>query len=175
MSLQQALMYCDASCTEELLGVYHHFNCSKRFLTELVDCLNQPQSDQAASWLLKHHLEQGYLLDEPMSRKIVLHTMRVNHWESRLHLLQILPLVQIDCELTHNLFQHLKALTAESNKLVRAWAYNGLHQVALQYPFYKPETLRLLLAASESESPSVQARIRRIMQSGYYDQEENYG
>lgn len=175
MSLQQALMYCDASCTEELLGVYHHFSCSKRFLAELVECLKQTQSDRAASWLLKHHLEQGFLIDEPCSRKIVLHAMRVNHWESRLHLLQILPLVQIDSELVHNLFQHLRGLTAESNKLVRAWAYNGLHEIALQYPFYKPEALRLLLAAAESEAPSVQARIRKIMKTGYYDQQENYG
>lgn len=168
MSLQQALTLCDATCTDDLLRAYHHFQQEKHFDRRLVEALCQPKSEQAASWLLKHYLEEGFSLDEVLVRKTLLVLLQTQNWNTQLHLLQLLGLLSIDAELVHQLFQKLKMLNYDKNKLIRAWSFNGLHEVAVQFPFYKPEALQILLAVPESEAPSVQARVRKIIKSSHY-------
>ena len=55
----------------------------------------------------------------------------------------------------------------ENNKLVRAWAYNGFYEISRQYPEYKEETKKLFAMAMKDEAPSVKARIRNIMRTGF--------
>ncbi|WP_338291750.1 hypothetical protein [Planctobacterium marinum] len=175
MSLQQALTLCDASCTDELLRAYKHFQSEKYFDRRLVECLRQPKTEKAASWLLKHYLEEGFILDELLVRKTLLTLLQTQLWDTRLHLLQCLGMLNIETELAHQLFQKLKLLTADKNKMVRAWAYNGLHEVAKQFPHYKTQTWEILSAVAENEAPSVQARIRKITRLDYYSLQKDCG
>ncbi|MCC2605543.1 hypothetical protein [Planctobacterium marinum] len=175
MSFQQALMWCDASNTQELLNTYEHFKCTRRFESKLIACLKQTESDRAASWILKHHLEQGFQLDEAHSIQVLDCFMLMQHWESRLHILQSLSQISIASEVSHNLFQNLKALLDNSRKFIRAWAYNGIHEVALQYPYYQSEVASLLQRVDDTEVASVKARVNKILKTGYYDLQRECG
>lgn len=175
VSFQQALTWCDASNTEELLNTYEHFRCARRFEARLVDCLKSPDTERAASWILKHHLEQGFLLDNSQSQQVLHCLMGLSHWESRLHVLQSLAHINIEREISHDLFQYLKGLLKDSKKFVRAWAYNGIHEVALQFPYYQAETASLLQSVEDTEVASVKARVNKILKTGYYDLQQDCG
>ena len=175
MSLQQALTFCDASCTDDLLRAYQHFQSERYFERRLVDCLSQPGTAKAASWLLKHYLEEGFSLDETLVAKTIVTLFKTQQWETQLHLLQCLGMLNIETNLAHQLFQKLKQLSSDKNKLIRAWSYNGLHELAIQFPYYKTEAWQIMSSVSEKEAPSVQARIRKIVKSGYYTLHKDCG
>jgi hypothetical protein len=88
---------------------------------------------------------------------------RLESWGSKLHLLQCLPHLAIDERAKPALESFLRDSMGSDNKFVRAWAYNGFHVLALQYPQYRAEAKRLLGRALKSEAASVKARIRRIL------------
>jgi hypothetical protein len=49
----------------------------------------------------------------------------------------------------------------DTNTFVRAWSFGALLHLADQHPGFRPQVCRLIGAARESESASVQARIRK--------------
>ena len=170
MSLKQALKLCDASSIDEMLKVYSHFCCEQKFEKDLVAFLAEQPLERAASWVLKHHLEQGFMLSDKNARNVISTFPNLQHWEARLHILQILSLLFLSEKDADELWPSVKVQTQDSNKLIRAWAYNGLHEIAKQAPVYKEEAGELLRSASENdEAASVQARIRKVLKAGDYE------
>ena len=66
---------------------------------------------------------------------------------------------------TEKLYYHLRHCLSDTNKFVRAWSYNGLAELAKQYPQYRGEVKQLFELAQndDSEAASVKARIRNIV------------
>ncbi|MCP4400146.1 MAG: hypothetical protein GY801_22915 [bacterium] len=60
----------------------------------------------------------------------------------------------------------LKACLVDRHKFVKAWAYNGLYELATQHREYTEETQQLFDMAMRDEATSVKARIRNIMKKG---------
>lgn len=61
----------------------------------------------------------------------------------------------------------LRNCLISDNKFVRAWAYNGFYELALQYPAYKTEVKKFLDMAMKDEAASVKARVRNILKRGF--------
>ena len=61
----------------------------------------------------------------------------------------------------------LRNCLVDNNKFVRAWAYNGFYELAVQYPEYEKETKQFFEMAMRDEAPSVKSRIRNIMKKGF--------
>lgn len=169
MSIKQTLSLCDSSSTEELTEIYWHYQDSKDFEQELVKCLKHEKLQIAASWMLKHHLEQGFMLRPKLSRKVFIHMHNQSHWEAQLHLLQCLPLLEIPLDSVSEVLVFLDDNLTNKNKLVRAWVYNGFHELAQVNSELLPKAKTLFMQALEAEAPSVQARIRNIVKTGLYD------
>ena len=171
MSLKQALYFCDANSTDEMLTIYSHFSTEKKFESDLIECLARNDLEESASWILKHHLEQGFMLASKFESMVIKAFFNMDHWEARLHILQILPLVQIAYEQTEDLWHHVEKQTRDKNKLIRAWSYNGLHAIATQHSNYKDKATHYLKKALDEESAaSVLVRIKKIMSAGDYEQ-----
>jgi hypothetical protein len=61
----------------------------------------------------------------------------------------------------------LRVSLTDSNKFIRAWAYNGFYEMAIQYPEYKNETKQFFEMAMRDEAASVKARIRNIIKKDF--------
>jgi len=60
----------------------------------------------------------------------------------------------------------LRVCLLDNNKFVRAWAYKGFYELAVQYP---KETRQFFEMAMRDEAPSVKSRIRNIMKKGFFE------
>lgn len=116
----------------------------------------------AATWLLKRFQDRGRTFDESEQLDLMVMLGRVTHWEARLHLLQMLSGWTVPNDRARPLVNILRELLTDDNKFVRAWAYNGLTEVAAQHPSYRGAVNELLSHAAEREAPAVKARIRNI-------------
>lgn len=86
-------------------------------------------------------------------------------WESRLHVLQMLPAVSIADDQKADLYRILLDNLTHANKFVRAWAYNGLAVLAAQFPEYRTEANEILEMGMRDEVAAVKARIRNVMKA----------
>ncbi len=121
-----------------------------------------PPVQIAASALLKRYLAAGSAFPPSLVKRLLALLSAPVPWESKLHVLQMLPDLRIASRDANPLFKSLCGLLADRNKFVRAWTYNGLHHVARLYPEYHPEVGGLLTRASREEAPSVRARLRQL-------------
>lgn len=127
---------------------------------------NKPTIQQAATWLIKHHLEQKIALDRRETQLILsLFPLTVDdqNWQAQLHLLQILPLLEITSADLETLLPFIDRWCHSPNKFVRAWAYNGLAVAANHIPELLPEVKERFLLALEEEAASVKARVRNAL------------
>ena len=83
------------------------------------------------------------MLSDKLSNSILQTFPELAHWEARLHILQLLSLLYICDSEVNDLWGTVVGQTQDSNKLIRAWAHNGLHEIALQFPLYKEKASEL--------------------------------
>jgi hypothetical protein len=115
-----------------------------------------------ATWLLKRYQERGVQFPESLVARLLELLMSVNRWESRLHLLQMLPELLIPSSCAPELKQSLIGWTLHRNLFVRSWAYSGLHRLASIFPRYRAQIMPLLERAKTEEPASVRARLRQL-------------
>lgn len=135
-------------------------------------CYCQKDSDtsaQAASWVLKYWWEKvwwekGWAFSSSQANKLINTLITAESWQLRLHILQILPGLTIAKSQHEKLYYHLHHCLSDTNKFVRAWSYNGLAELAKQYPQYRHDVKQLFELAQndDGEAASVKARIRNI-------------
>jgi hypothetical protein len=116
----------------------------------------------AATWLLKHIQSRNISLTPAQVTRVIEQFCSSGPWESRLHIVQMLPNVAIPAACTEQLFQSLVAAVSERNKFIRAWVYTALHTLALQHRNYAVEVIPLLDQAARDEAASVRARLRQL-------------
>ncbi|WP_097109345.1 hypothetical protein [Hoeflea halophila] len=129
----------------------------------------KPELETGATWLLKHQLEHNHAkLDKPQTRKLIGLLPELSGWEARLHCLQVFPDVDLPRDAGDVILGFVLACSRDDNKFVRAWAYTGLHQLALAHPEYRDQARVALETAQESETAaSVKVRLRRALKQGF--------
>ena len=162
-TLSEEIASWDGKSAAVLQAAYERHSGEEGFVATILAHISDVQSQRAATWLLKKHLEDrelaiccrlpcGLRQDSPFRE----------HWEAKLHVLQCLPYLDIPEDDTIGLEQFLDACLESERKFVRAWAYNGFNELALRFPRYREKVDGMLARAGESESASVRARIRNI-------------
>ena len=162
MNLRQQLESCDSSSAKELKDLYGRIAGRPDLATDLAALCSVPETETAASWLIKRHVERGCSPGKEVSKSLLRAFLGMNGWLARLHLLQIFQHMDLPPEFKEPVRNHVLELARDRNKFVRAWSYSALHCIACAYPEYKPETSRLIQLASEKEAPSVKARLRNL-------------
>lgn len=164
MNILQELREFDGRHTNVLEDLASRYTPDARLLSALLKaCESEDLRLQAgASWLLKRYLEQGATFTSKQSRRCCELIARVESWEPKIHLLQLLPRIRIGKGQEEALAEALRESVSHDNKLVRAWAYNGLFVLADQHEAYREEVEETLLSVSDDEAASVKARIRNI-------------
>jgi hypothetical protein len=142
-----------------------HWPADEALLLHLTAFAEQadPLPQMAATGLLKRYMSAGASFPDPVVCRILDLLPAAARWESRLHLLQMLPQVGIPADRTpalHAFLQH--CLASEHNRFLRAWTYAGLHRLAALHARYRAEVAALLERAAPTEPASVRARLRRL-------------
>jgi hypothetical protein len=165
MHLEHRLSQWDNKNTEVLTAIYLQQQADPGWTDALVAAIQKEHSQNAASWLIKHSLEQALDAENhfnPQQIDQLLESLPLlHHWSARLHLLQCLPYLRIPPQRKQDVEVFLRDNLKAPNKFVRAWAYNGFGLLAKDYPEYRQEAKRLFDAAMDTEAPSVRARIRK--------------
>lgn len=161
--LQQALSDWEGKKVDKLKRIYQQQQDQPSFVEEILSLLKSEAEQKAASWLLKYHLEQDNLLTDGQIITMTNGLEKVYNWESRLHLLQILPLVDIPKEAQLAVEDFVRGSLSSDNKFVRAWALQGMYELSRQRPELQREVYFLCEKAMQTEAASVKARVRKIL------------
>ncbi|MEM8858280.1 MAG: hypothetical protein AAGD96_08170 [Chloroflexota bacterium] len=129
--------------------------------------LDNPFTQRGASWQVKAFFESGGELKPDQTNQIFKHLPTYEHWETKLHILQIFPYLEFPVHKKNVIKTFLDDCLQAKNKFVRAWAFTGLHQLASTFPEYQQEAFERLNRAMETESGSIKVRVRKALAAGF--------
>ena len=165
MTLLDEIASWDNKSVATLQSTYNRHGGNGDFLATILEHIADVELQRAATWLLKRHFEAGNSLSRGDSRAILGKLSDQEHWESKLHILQCLPYLDIPEDQNIGVERFLDSCLESDNKFLRAWAYNGFNELALRFPRYREEVNLMLTQANQTEAASVRARIRNILKS----------
>ncbi len=166
MTISRDLAAWDGKSAADIRDIYDRHCGEPSFVSEIIQFTKQPPLQNGATWLLKRHVENAGVLDAAAISEICQLLPNLAHWEARLHVLQCLPFLPVPDTHTKTVETFLRACLIDDAKFVRAWAYSGFYELAVQYPEYRQEAGQLLDNALAREPASVKARIRKVMKKG---------
>lgn len=154
----------DGKHSAPLIQIYKDYQGHALFFEDLVDiCLKYPDLQVAATWILKHHFDQKKHVDHDLINQLLREGKSYQGWETRIHMLQILPNVVMKEETVPYVEEWVRKAMRDDNKFVRAWSYQGMYEVSRHIPEMKEELKLLCEDALELESASVKARVRKVL------------
>ena len=144
MSIETELAGWDGKSTIDIDRTYTRHGKGASFVPKIIHLLQQLDKQKGATWLLKRHLENGRKLTTKETAAVFKLLPRLEQWETKLHILQCLSYIKIDNTEKKDVELFLRQCLADSNKFVRAWAYNGFNEISRQYPEYEEEAMHIL-------------------------------
>jgi len=165
MSLQQEILSWDKKSKAVIQSVHDRFGHDSQFLGQLVALLETPEAQCGATWLIKHHVENGLGLPDAKQVAVILNQAQdMAEWTSRLHVLQAIHHMQIPDSSRETANRLFRSLLDDPNKFVRAWAYSALAWLATQYEQYREEVFLLLHEGLDVEvAGSIRARLNKAL------------
>lgn len=167
MSLQNETAEWDGKSADQIRAIFAKYQQSQSYADELITMLDFEFAQRGASWQLKALLESGKRLSPDQIENLAAVFNQLDHWESRLHILQSIPYLPIPSAVELEFEAFIRQSLDYKNKFVRAWAYTGFYELAVQYPEYQSEAMLLLNKAMEQESGSIKVRVRKALQKGF--------
>lgn len=166
MNIKIPITQWDQKSVDDISRIYQDHCQANDFVEALITLLPDEQCQIGASWLLKHHLEQGHQLPLEHQLKTLASLPALSQWQSKLHLLQSLPYLTIEQSQVKAVEHFLRINLLNTNKFVRAWAYSGFFTLAKVWPEYRQEAEELKTMALKDEAPSIKARLRNLTNGG---------
>ena len=147
----------------ELENINLQYESSDGYELQLLELAVDPKMESSATWLIKRWLEDRKSADRSFAIRLLDLLTLIRGWQAKLHLLQCLQYLELTGPDVPVVRVEILGLLDSSNKLVRAWAYDGLYRLAqLQHSNSAADMIRLNQALQE-ESPAVRARIRNLL------------
>ena len=165
MTLKSAIEAWDGQSAAALCRIHEQHRNEPDLALTLVELIGSLRYRMAATRLLKRHLESSALIPEraAVARALCEKLDKLEHWESRLNILQCLAYLPIADDEVAAVERFLRLCLADSNKFVRAWAYNGFYLLSRQHPRFAMEASAILEAGLRDEPASIKARIRKCL------------
>jgi hypothetical protein len=167
MSIKLEIEQWDGKSANDISDIYDRHCHSPSFTSKIITLIGNASFQKGATWLLKRHLENENQIIESEVTAIYQQLRVAEDWESKLHMLECFPFMPIYKPEKKKVEAFLRNCLVDSNKFVRAWAYNGFYELAVQYPEHEKETKQFFEMAMQDEASSVKSRIRNIMKKGF--------
>lgn len=149
---------------EYLTDLYRANSSSLDFFENLVTiCVIEQDLQKATTWLIKHHYDNGHTLSELLTERLLTSCKTIENWEAKLHLLQLLPHFKLTHKSIPKADDFVRNCLTETNKFVRAWAYNGLFELSKYIPEMKTELEFICQRAIETESAAIKSKVKKIL------------
>ncbi|TNE74131.1 hypothetical protein EP331_02690 [bacterium] len=154
----------DGVHTEYLINIYKREASNLPFWTDLVTlCESNIELQKAITWLIKHHYDQKNKLPDELISALLKASNQLEQWESKLHVLQLLPLVSLPAAALSDIEMFVRNNLKSTNTFVKAWAYNGLYELVQHKPELKTEVKELFDVAMKTERASIKARVKKVL------------
>jgi len=167
MNIVKDITQWDGKSAGDIQKIYDKHHRRTDFSDEIIKLTLNPTYEKGATWLLKAWLESGYTLSKTQIKRIYGLLEQLENWEAKLHVLQCIHFMPIERAEKKQVYSFLRQSIIDSNKFVRAWAYNGLYELSQQHSKYLAETKEFFEMAMRDEAASVKARIRMIVKKGF--------
>lgn len=167
MALLQDLSFWDGRSVDDILEIYERHKSSDRFLADVLSLIVERIEENGATWLLKHHFEQGGRLDTSQVNRIYRILPKLTDWEARLHILQCIGYMPVDKANFSQVDAFVRKGLSGDHKLIRAWSYSGFYELAVAFPELQKEAKALFEKALIDESSAVVARIKNLQKKGF--------
>lgn len=165
LDLKQQLQAWDSKTSQYLIDIYQANRDQVDFFPILLSLMQTDASLRlAGTWLAKHHYEQKGSLSSEQIKAFFRFAQLAEHWGTRLHLLQLLPMVPFPTPLLLELEDFCYASLEDKKPFVRAWAYQGLFEVSKLKPEIRESLKHRCEQALAEEKASVKVRIRKVME-----------
>jgi len=162
--LNNKLKLWDGVHIECLTELYSENYSSSDFFESLVTiCVNEQDLQKTATWLIKHHYDNGQTLPEQLTERLLISCETVKNWEAKLHLLQLLPHFKLTDKSIIISEDFIRKCLEDKNRFVRAWAYNGLYELTKYIPELKTELEFICQRAMETESAAIKSKVKKIL------------
>lgn len=162
--IHQLLHSWDGKHVASLKEIHQKFQKKDSFWITLLDVYQSDKTlRKACTWLIKYHYDQKYSIKQSLIDQMLSMCNELTDWESKLHILQLLPDLKISSKNVPLLDVFVRNCLKDDKKFVRAWAYQGFYELTKYIPEYKHELNVICEEALLVESASVKARIRKIM------------
>ena len=152
----------DGKQVDLLKRFYLEWSSRGGFVEHLLEALKGPDTERAASWLIKHHLEHDQTLDAAEAGRLFACCGSLADWQAQLHVLQTLHWLPIAARDRKRLELFVRTCLSHNKPFVRAWAYSGMDILARRFPALRHEVDAMLSMAMTDEPASVRARIRQL-------------
>lgn len=164
MGIEDDLMKFDGRSVAVLRSIAGRYAPSTATIQKLLSMASgdKPGLQVGATRLLKCWLDRGVIVSQAQSAKLLALLCAELPWESRLHVLQFLPLISIGEAQKAGIYQAVMRDLSHENKFVRAWAYGTLAHLAVRFPEHAKETNEILTMGMRDETAAVKARIRNV-------------
>ena len=154
----------DGKHTAFLKAVYTINNKNPLFIDDLISIYStNAELEHAATWLIKHHIDLGERLHKEKLGHLLKKLGKLNHWESQLHVLQLVPKVTITQEHAQLIEPEVRKLLQSEKKFVKAVAYEAYFEVVKLFPELNNEFLLICEDAFEKESASVRSKLKKLI------------
>ena len=169
MALREEIADWDRRTVWVLRDVYKRFHRNLDFLDCIIALMNEEPLQNGATWLLKAHLaNHPQILSDDQIDTIYKLLPCLNGWQSKLHVLQIMSHMPVPETRLKETEKFLREAMLSDVKFVRAWAFDGYHQLAMQYPQLRKDAESLFSHAIENDSASsVKSRLHHIIKAGF--------
>ena len=165
-SLAHRLESWDGKHVDYLEKLYLEELNNPEFMEEVIHCYSQFESLQkASSWLIKHHYDQGNSLSDAQITRVLAMLGQLRHWESLLHVLQLIPSFQVTKIQTESIEPVVHQALSTENKFVKAAAYAAYFELVKVIPALLGEFKVRCEDALEYESASIKVKVRKILKA----------
>lgn len=162
--LNDVLQHWDQKHTETLIKLYNDLRCYPTLIDHTLTAMTAPEQACAATWIIKYALDNKAKLSDKQVDMFTQNLSLLTEWQSRLHGLQILSLINLTKKHAKRLSRFIYSCIDDKNKFVRAWAYSGLYLLAQLDPDYEKDVVTRIEHAIKTEAPSIKARLRKVLE-----------
>lgn len=156
----------DGRSAADIAALAQTFGQQPGYLQDLLTILRrrEPELERGASWLLKRAVEDGAQIPVRTASALWRLLPDFKHWESELHVLQLIPHLEVAPSVREELAQFLRSRFDSKRIFLRAWAFGGFAILGERFPKdCADEASNLIAKALVEEAPSVRARLRRVL------------
>ena len=139
MPIKQTLTTWNGKSADDIEAIFDQHHNDPDFLDATTGLLKDLSTQKGATWLLKKWLENGSEIKAEHLKRVYGCLPVLQHWESKLHILQCMPYLPINQKEKPKVESFLRGTLTDTNKFVRAWSYNGFYELALRHPEYIEE------------------------------------